>query len=238
MPSIPAAPAGDPLYATYRSSFKGEPHPIEPGLMTERYGRLLRRTLEPGIDLGAGSGEFIEWLSREGVKGVWGVDISPEQVQAATERRRDVRIGELFTVLGSTADQSLASLFARDVLEHLDKPQLRTFAAEAARVLRPGGILFVQVPNAAGLRFGPVWAGDLTHTTMLSGASLGQLMRSAGLVTDAMWGITPGRQTLARRLRSIAWALIATAVSLVDLVESGTREAVYERVLCASFIKP
>ena len=225
------------LYDTYRSTFKGDPHPIEPALMRERYGRLLRRNLAPGIDLGAGSGEFIEWLSVEGVNGVWGIDISSEQVAAAARLGRDVRHGDIETMLRSVPDGSLQALFARDVLEHLDKPAVFHLAAEASRTLASGGLFFVQVPNGYAVRSETVWAGDFTHVTLFSEDSLAQVMRSAGFSLLDVWGITPGKLTPLRLVRHLGWTLIKSLYMLVDIVESGRRVRVYERVLCASFQK-
>jgi SAM-dependent methyltransferase len=237
-PSVrPAAPTGTSLYDVYRSHFKGEPHPIEPRLMRERYGRLLERSLEPGIDLGAGSGEFIEWLAREGIANVRGVDISPEQVAAASRLGRDVRLGDIEETLAAAASGSFASIFMRDVLEHLERSSLAKVAAEAARTLRPGGTLFVQVPNGYAARSGPVWAGDLTHVTLFSEDSLAQLLSAYGFELVDAWGITPGRLTAARLLRSAAWIVVRFAYILLDLIEAGRRVKVYERVLCAEFRK-
>jgi 2-polyprenyl-3-methyl-5-hydroxy-6-metoxy-1,4-benzoquinol methylase len=74
-------------------------------------------------------------------------------------------------------------LLAIDVLEHLDLDGLHRFSRLVREVLRPGGLLIVQVPNAQA-PFNPVTAGDLTHLRAFTPASLRQLFALAG--TDAV----------------------------------------------------
>lgn len=120
---------------------------------------MLRRFLAPGpgdrlIDLGCGNGKVLVW-NRE--CGAWlvGIDVSPHFAREARERV-DLTLGDLRRL--PFADGAFNKACALDVLEHLSRESLARVLAEAARVLEPGGRLFVyshvrkNAPIAAGLR--------------------------------------------------------------------------------------
>jgi SAM-dependent methyltransferase len=120
---------------------------------------MLRRFLDlrPGdrvIDLGCGSGRTLLWNRTLAPSSV-GIDISPF---FSTEAR-----GEVDLLLGDLrrlpfADDTFNKAWSLDVLEHLSPDALRAMLREAARVLEPGGALFVythvrkNAPIAAGLK--------------------------------------------------------------------------------------
>ncbi len=120
---------------------------------------MLRAFLRPGrddlvVDLGCGSGRTLLWNRDWGAAAV-GVDIAP---YFSTEARRDVDLllGDLRKL--PFADGTFTKAFSLDVLEHLSPEALAGMLAEAARVLAPGGALFVythvrkNAPIAKGLR--------------------------------------------------------------------------------------
>lgn len=226
------------FYSSYRSGFKGAAEDSGAARLDEVYGRFVKQVPDRVLELGAGAGEFVEWLKHKGVGEAWGVDGSAEQVEAARARNRDVRQGDLFEALAACEASSLDGLVALDVVEHLTRDQLVTLAAEANRVLTPGGRFLVQVPNGHALRVGPIWSSDLTHETLLSDETLAQLFAPVGMKVEAVWGVTPGFQKLSRAVRTILWKLVTLWPRFLDLLESGRQMRVYERVLCALIRKP
>jgi SAM-dependent methyltransferase len=105
---------------------------------------MLRGFLRPApddrvIDLGCGSGRALLWNRDLGAASV-GIDISP---YFAEEARRDVDLllGDLRRL--PFADGTFTKAWSLDVLEHLSPEALRAMLTEAARVLAPGGALFV-----------------------------------------------------------------------------------------------
>jgi SAM-dependent methyltransferase len=121
--------------------------------------RQLRRFLQlaPGdrvIDLGCGSGRSILWNAASGAA-FTGVDVSPFFAHEA-RATADLALGDLRRL--PFADGSFTKAYALDVLEHLSPDALDGMLAEAARVLAPGGALFVyshvrkNAPIAKGLR--------------------------------------------------------------------------------------
>jgi SAM-dependent methyltransferase len=105
---------------------------------------LLRAVLRPGpedvvLDLGCGSGRMVIWNRDLGAATI-GVDVSPYFAREARETV-DLVLGDLRSL--PFPDETFTKAYALDVLEHLSPDALRGMLAEAARVLAPGGTLFV-----------------------------------------------------------------------------------------------
>lgn len=104
------------------------------------------RSGEPWLDVGCGDGRTAGvWLVTRGCEYV-GVDLSATAVEQARELGLDARVIRDASEL-PFEDDAFAGVLAVDVLEHLFEPQRAV--AEFRRVLRPGGFLFVSLPNVA-----------------------------------------------------------------------------------------
>jgi SAM-dependent methyltransferase len=106
--------------------------------------RMLQQMLLPGpgdtvLDLGCGSGRFCVWTSESGAK-VVGIDTG-SFFAAEARAGIDLVVGELRRL--PFADGSMTKAYTIDVLEHLSQEGLSAALSEAARVLVPGGSLFV-----------------------------------------------------------------------------------------------
>jgi SAM-dependent methyltransferase len=121
---------------------------------------MLRAFLAPRpgdtlVDLGCGSGRALLWNRDWGSRAV-GIDISPYFAREA-RREVDLLLGDLRRL--PFADATFTKAYSLDVLEHLSPDALRAMLKEAARVLAPGGELFVythvrkNAPIAIGLRW-------------------------------------------------------------------------------------
>ena len=135
---------------------------------------MLRRFLRPTardivIDLGCGSGRTLLWNRDLGAEAI-GIDISPF---FSDEARRGVNLllGDLRRL--PFADATFTKAWSLDVLEHLSPEALRGMLIEAARVLVPGGSLFVythvrkNAPIAIGLRTINALARQLERVGMI-----------------------------------------------------------------------
>ncbi|MGH9411603.1 MAG: methyltransferase domain-containing protein [Vicinamibacterales bacterium] len=105
---------------------------------------MLRAFLAPSpsdrvVDLGCGSGRALLW-NRDWRAAAVGVDISPF-FAADARRDADLLLGDLRRL--PFGDGAFTRAYSLDVLEHLSPDALRGVLREAARVLAPGGRLFV-----------------------------------------------------------------------------------------------
>jgi SAM-dependent methyltransferase len=122
---------------------------------------------EPYLDVGVGgSGATVIEAARAGTESV-GCDLSVEGVVRAAHFARSEGVADRTTFVVCAAehlpfaDATFGSASAVALLEHLDDDDVA--AAELARVLRPGGRLFVTVPHA--YRYMPpfTWPPYLLH---------------------------------------------------------------------------
>jgi len=105
---------------------------------------MLRRLLRPSpgdsiVDLGCGSGRSLVWNHASGAA-IVGIDVAPYFAREALERG-DLVLGDLRRL--PFADASFGKSYALDVFEHLSREALAEVLAEIARVVRPGGHVFV-----------------------------------------------------------------------------------------------
>ena len=164
-------PSGEELSGYYPSGYWFQPHDAA-SQAAEIYRRLvltdhvqfvesaLRRSklAGPVLDVGP-SGGLLARLLRDRGRKVVGLDNSQEAADIAW------RINGVPVVAGDLlqapfAEGSFAMVTMFHVLEHVEQPG--AFLEAARRLLRPGGRLIVQVPNAASWQFlilGEAWNG-------------------------------------------------------------------------------
>ena len=172
------------------------------------------------VDVGIGTGLLLH-LAREGGFEPLGVEISPGAAEKAREEFGvEVRVGDFLEV---APDQPAAAITMADVLEHTRDP--RRFLERAVELLRPGGALFVAVPNHRSTLF---WAADLlarvpglgslvsrlyvpNHYYYFTPATLRRLVESVGLRVVTVRGESPylGRYTFSPVVRAGLSVLIA-----------------------------
>ena len=134
-------------------------HVTPPLLSAKIRNDVLRTFLAPGpndavVDLGCGSGRTLVWNADLGAYQV-GIDVSPYFAREACEGA-DLVLGDLRRL--PFAGGAFTKASALDVFEHLSREALADVLREAARVLAPGGELFVyshvrrNSPLAGGLK--------------------------------------------------------------------------------------
>lgn len=106
------------------------------------------------LDVGCGRGFTLAALQELGHE-VYGIQISPEAAAYARERLGITNIETRDLLDVGYPENSFDAVTAYHVIEHLADPH--AFLLEARRILRPGGHLILEVPNAAG--WGARWTG-------------------------------------------------------------------------------
>ncbi|GAA2068889.1 class I SAM-dependent methyltransferase [Streptomyces albiaxialis] len=150
---------------------------------------LLAALLEetgPGAtvaDLGCGPGHVAAWLAENGAARTVGIDLSPGMVEAGRRRfgdRVEFRRGDL---LGLPAgDGEFGAAVALYTLIHLAPDELRPALDEAARVLRPSGLLLLSFHAGEEVRHMDTWWGHAVDVDFrfLDPARTAELAESAG----------------------------------------------------------
>ena len=169
------------------------------------------------LDLGCGGGSALFALARRARLAV-GIDVVLTSLLLAKKRLAEAGVGNVALACGSALElpfrpASMDVLNASDVVEHLpDQPR---FLAEAARVMRPGAVLFFNSPNRFSLatrephvklwgvgflprrwmepyvrwRLGKPYQGK----RLLSLFELRRMVRQAFGPSAAVWTLVPGR---------------------------------------------
>ena len=127
---------------------------MERRISAELFEELLPLKGATVIDVGCGDGWLCRLLTRKGAH-VTGVEVSPKHLAHA---RALVPAGDEHYIQGIAEDLPIPTRSADIViffnsLHHVDKAGLFKALREAARVLKPGGILFVSEPLAEGAYF-------------------------------------------------------------------------------------
>lgn len=98
------------------------------------------------VDLGCGRGDWLAVAMGHGHR-VLGVEPNAVLAQEAVARGVPVVVEEGLVWLRAQPAGSVAVLSALHVVEHLPFAALLAWLVEAARVVRPGGLLFLETPN-------------------------------------------------------------------------------------------
>jgi SAM-dependent methyltransferase len=113
------------------------------------------------LDVGCGTGFLLERLAGRGFSGI-GIDLSPESVEHARSRLRDIGASERLDAQVGSAYEPPAGPFdliaLTDVLEHLENP--RACLATLRERLAPGGLLVISTPNRRSLSGARRWLAE------------------------------------------------------------------------------
>jgi len=196
-----------------------------------RLGGLPPRWLQGNdlLDVGSGDGDFLRRAGAAGFR-VVGQEINPDAVASAQAMGVDVRLGELADLGFRPGSFDAVRLW--HVLEHVPEPL--TMLQLAHRLLRPGGVLIIGVPDfdsPARRLFGSRWSGlqlpfhrhhftaaTLRHALLASHFRLRSLRhRSVGTIYSSLIG--------ARRIPALisapAWLACLGLDDLLDILTQG-----------------
>jgi 2-polyprenyl-3-methyl-5-hydroxy-6-metoxy-1,4-benzoquinol methylase len=133
------------------------------------------------LDAGCGEGALLLFLRERGYQDLHGFDLSPENVDIC--HGAGLSFVEVFDALRLREyhpDRSFDLILALDLVEHLPKAVVASFAEQLRARLRPGGQLILQTPNLGSLQGAFVRHNDLTHEFGLTENTVVDLLALAG----------------------------------------------------------
>jgi len=133
------------------------------------------------LDIGCGNGKFLVKMRDIGWE-VRGVEFNAGAVEVCRNSGLEVFHGDLHAA--GFADESFDMVSARHLIEHLPNPN--GFMAEIARILKPGGYLYIRTPSSRALGrkiFGKYWFPNEVprHLVLFSPKNLALLAARHGL---------------------------------------------------------
>jgi 2-polyprenyl-3-methyl-5-hydroxy-6-metoxy-1,4-benzoquinol methylase len=134
------------------------------------------------LDAGCAFGDLLALLDNNNYQ-TYGIDISKYALEKARKiTKAQLLLGDLNDTLPYTSN-FFDVIFALDIIEHLESPY--KFLLELRRVLKMGGILFIQTPNINSIfeRFTKdMWFGyrDETHLYLFNRKNIKFLLEKSG----------------------------------------------------------
>ena len=134
----------------------------------------------PVLDIGCGYGFALRALRNLGFSKLNGLEISPQQAERCQKAGFHVTVtSDTVGWLNENAGK-YAFVVLLDVLEHIPIEHQIDFVRAVHQVLRPGGEVFITVPNANAI-LSPRWRYiDYTHYASFTEHSLYFVLRNAG----------------------------------------------------------
>ncbi|MCK9374487.1 MAG: class I SAM-dependent methyltransferase [Sulfuricurvum sp.] len=142
----------DPFYLAFEDRFRGSREAILE--RCREYLPLLSplrgRSTSTALDLGCGRGEWLQTLLSAGFQ-ARGIDLGGAMIATCTQAGLDVQQLSALDALRAESDASLDLISAFHLIEHLTWNELYTLTVEIFRVLKPGGLVLLETPNAQNL---------------------------------------------------------------------------------------
>lgn len=132
------------------------------------------------LDLGCGRGEWLELLIENGID-AQGVDLDAGMLEGCKALQLPACNKDALTALIELEDNSVSLVSGFHIVEHLPFSVLQSVTAEALRVLKPGGLLIFETPNAENLLVSTYsFYLDPTHEKPIPTLLLGFLVEHTG----------------------------------------------------------
>lgn len=132
------------------------------------------------LDIGCGTGHFLYYLKKNGYTNFWGIDLSQGQIEFCKNNiTPNVELADAFEFLTNKINV-YGVISANDVVEHISKEMVITFLELVYQSLRPGGVLFLRLPNMSNPFALDSRYRDFTHECGFTEKSIYQVLYVAG----------------------------------------------------------
>lgn len=149
-----------------------------------RYAACFETARAEIMDIGCGSGIFLEILKEQGIP-AFGIDPDPDMVMVCQNLGLQALTGDE-RLLGECAENSLGGIHASHVIEHIDGQRAIALVENAFTALVPGGQLVIRTPNWRNetVRHEGFWL-DITHIRPYPLPLLQQVLKDVGFEVTA-----------------------------------------------------
>lgn len=132
-------------------------------------------------DLGCGFGRLMTGLKNIGYKNIYGVDQESDAINWCKKKNLIVDCISIQDFVSKQVSSRFDLVIMSHVLEHLPKDLIiPTLIDIKKNLLKPGGSVYIIVPNAQSAT-GCYWAyEDFTHSTLFTAGSLSFVLKAAG----------------------------------------------------------
>lgn len=136
------------------------------------------------LEVGCGKGRNAEVLKKHWKADVVGIDLSPEIIATAERLHPSVEFQVMSLESLDFPNQNFDRIYGLDVLEHVD--DLAKSADEIVRVLKPKGVLVVNVPAEKSehwlLKIRPSYFEEMHHVRIFKAGEMEKLFSERGLL--------------------------------------------------------
>ena len=142
------------------------------------------------LDIGCGYGRVLYFLRCAGYNNMAGIDISPQQIEAAKKNGfAQAECASAFEYLADKKEQ-FDMIFMIDILEHIEKAEVVKLLDRILLALKPSGRLILQLPNAL-TPLNVYLYRDFTHETAFTVTSIEQILTVANFQNIKTYPIPP-----------------------------------------------
>jgi SAM-dependent methyltransferase len=188
------------------------------------------------LDLGCGHGAILWAAQRAGYTNIEGVDASPEQVAASVKLGiKGVRQGDLLQAVADAPDASLDVVILFDLYHYFERDTQMKLADQVRRILKPGGVWILHLPNSEALFSGRMRYWDHLAIDSFTRISIAQLLLACGFARVDCYEDKPIPHGLKSAVRAVLWSCVRGVLRLALAAETGEtgRDAIFSQVFLA-----
>lgn len=142
------------FYSAFEDKYRGSRELIKDRVSTYLPFILPLKEIYPDVralDIGCGRGEWLELLNDNGIY-AQGIDLDEGMLKECHTLGLNAIQGDGIAYLQEQPDNSLISISAFHVVEHISFENLQILVEESFRVLIPGGLLILETPNPENIK--------------------------------------------------------------------------------------
>jgi len=193
------------------------------------------------LDVGCGDGAFVKFLQEEGYRNARGFDADAVRIDRGQTRGvRGIFTADLRRYFReSECIGCWDMILVLNVIEHLTKQEVLDLLGDVYQSLRPGGVVWIRTPNAAGLFGGYTRYIEFTHENAFTTSSLREVLDFVGFegIQFRPWGPMP--HGLRSICRYVGWKGVEAILRLVSILEvASDRGGIFTADFWASAKRP